>query len=105
MTTTTSSSAASNKSRQSNTTSSSHRRRTTNAPLVNASSGVDVKDVRRQSFGIDGQSEASSSEVEATGSAAIDEKKLFGEPSWPTAGGYSSISAFNSKDYGTCSIF
>lgn len=102
MTTTTSSSAASNKS---NTTSSSHRRRTTNAPSVNANSGVDVKDVRRQSFGIDGQSEASSSEVEATGSAAIDEKKLFGEPSWPTAGGYSSISAFNSKDYGTCSIF
>lgn len=102
MTTTTSSSAASNKS---NTTSSSHRRRTTNAPSVNANSGVDVKDVRRQSFGIDGQSEASSSEVEATGSAAIDEKKLFGEPSWPTAGGYSSISAFNSKDYGTSSIF
>ena len=102
MTTTTSSSAASNKS---NTTSSSHRRRTANAPSVNANSGVDVKDVRRQSFGIDGQSEASSSEVEATGSAAIDEKKLFGEPSWPTAGGYSSISAFNSKDYGTCSIF
>lgn len=102
MTTTTSSSAASNKS---NTTSSSHRRRTANAPSVNTNSGVDVKDVRRQSFGIDGQSEASSSEVEATGSAAIDEKKLFGEPSWPTAGGYSSISAFNSKDYGTCSIF